>query len=122
MDITNSMLYEDIRSFNNHKENLASLIQKFIMDASIPYEYRKAIWTNTPKGLEVGDGIPSLPNYCAKYGKISWYDEVYADRYETIHLPAVIWILEDRGYSRERIDLFISDCMADGTVTFVYAW
>lgn len=122
MDITNSILYEDIRSFNKHKENLASHIQEFIMDAPIPYEDRKVIWTNTPEGLEVGDEIPTLPNYCAKYGEISWYDELYADRYETIHLPGVIRILEDRGYSKARIDLFISDCMAAGTVTFVYDW
>lgn len=115
-------------------------IAAYIKDQSVPFEDRKEIWLTTPDHLQVVDTTyPLLPEFEAKYGEISWYDEFYLDRGSSINLPdkcgggrfpqvyhffatketkdSMLPIVDT-----EKLDLFILTCMNHGVHAFIFDW
>ena len=94
-------------------------IRHFLTDPSIPYEDKVNIWKECPEFLAPSDNsIISLPEFEDKYGEISWVDDFYCERYETVDLR----ICAEQIENVERKDAFIRACINEGICQFYFNW
>jgi hypothetical protein len=74
------------------------------------------------------DWTISLPNYERKYGEISWYDDLYVERYEDFSLNRIdkdsrLFCPRDSFTGDpEKYRAFVTECMDNGYFSFTFDW
>lgn len=107
--------------FVDDVEERRNKIRAYIMDETIPYEDRKEVWLETPDHLMTEEGwVINLDDYEEKYGEISWYDDFYIERHQTVDLRDCL----SSSYLAhpKKQDDFIKNCIKLGYHSFYHDW
>lgn len=127
---------EDFKRLNDAakkiKEELVSynkpLLEKWIIDKSIPLEERWNLWKDSPEELK--NECQWVEDFTISGRGISWYDDFYKERCETVYLSDLIHNMQRdfnepvclKKYTQADIDDFKEQILAKNLLSFVYDW
>lgn len=94
-------------------------IAAFLQNHENSYEDREEVWKTCPDYLSPEHPwILHLPEYEQKYGEISWFDDFYCDRRQTVDLRDLVDTIDEEEQQKD----FIRACVNKGVCIFTLDW
>jgi hypothetical protein len=114
---------EVIALFTDDVEVRKLKVREYIMDITNSYEDRYQVWKTTPDHLMSNDAwVAYLRVFDKKWGKISWYDDFYCERYSNVDLRSCAESGFENDWPEDQLKDFITECMDNGWHGFYYDW
>lgn len=126
-------MLDEISAFKNDSNPLKEKYLNYIQDKSIDLEERWEVFCKAPTDWKEKDSyivhFQVEKALKANGGEISWYDDFYIEKNETIHLMNVIERLEEEtetfeelGWNSELIKQFKEEVLEKNLASFDYDW
>lgn len=126
-------MLDEINAFKSDSSPLKEKYLNYIQDKSIALEERWKAFCEAPADWKNTDGY--IVHFAVEKalkengGEISWYDDFYIEKNETVHLINVIERLEDEiesfeelGWNSDLIKQFKEEILEKNLASFDYDW
>lgn len=120
-------MLEEIREYKNN--SLSKRYVEYIRDKSIPLNDRWEVFKEAPKDWKNQSNWVQQFEVERKLGEISWYDDFYIEKNQTVDMVDIVERLEDdptrffnKGWTLELIVEFKEEILQENISSFNYDW
>lgn len=120
-------LLKNLEEFQAAMHNIQKGVIVALKNTEIPQEERIKLFMKVPEGiLSRHDDSPSFPEWEQKYGRISWHNDFYLERYQSEDWIEVIQTAEEKflhgDWTKEQYEEFVELILQRGEIGFTYDW
>ena len=109
---------------------LKEVFSDYIKDKSVPLEDRWEVFCAAPDDFSIHEGCQyHFDREEDDFGEISWYDDFYYDRHQTVHMESLIDKIQDKVNDRfspkwnlEVLQNFKEEILSKNLKSFVNDW
>ena len=107
-----------LNTLNSYKPNFV----EYITNPNVHLDDRWETFLMAP--YEFKEHLRSYPNLKLAGDTISWYDDFYVEKYQTVEAETLLeWVLESENeHSKEVVDSFKEEILKQNMGSFVYDW